>query len=377
MTSLQNATPKLYIGLDVHKKTWSAHFKTDICDHKGMSIPPSFDFLYNYVRNHFSGHEVHLVYEAGCCGFSAARQSLNCGWNTVVVNPADISSNDKDNYTKTDKKDALSMSKLLQQGMLHSIYIPTEQKEQLNMLLRQRNIVTKSLRRIKSQIKGYLLYSGIEIPVAYDNANWSIAFKEWLSGLQFSHSTGKLTLDYKLAELKLYYSQYLQIANDLRKYCRAHHTTDYYLLKSIPGIGGYLASAILAELGDLRRFANEKEFSSYVGMVPGMHVSAGKNSNNRITPRCRALMRSYLVEAAWVTLRHDPEMQAYYRKHVGKNSKSVIIKIAHKLVKRILSVIKNQTPYVVNHTLQLDKELVKELPELSEDMLINDEQDAE
>jgi transposase len=30
-----------------------------------------------------------------------------------------------------------------------------------------------------------------------------------------------------------------------------------YLLKSIPGIGGYLASVILAECGDLRRFNNE------------------------------------------------------------------------------------------------------------------------
>jgi transposase len=373
MTPLQNAISKLYIGLDVHKKTWVAHFKTDICDHKGMSIPPSFDFLYNYVSNQFMGHEVHLVYEAGCCGFSAARQSLHCGWHTVVVNPADIPSNDKDNYTKTDKKDARSMSKLLQQGMLHSIYIPTEQKEQLNMLLRQRNNVTKSLRRVKSQIKGYLLYSGIEIPVAYDNPNWSKSFKEWLSRLAFSHLTGRLTLDYKLAELNLYHSQYLQIANDLRKYCRTHHRTDYYLLKSIPGIGGYLSAAILAELGDLRRFANEKEFSSYVGMVPGMHVSAGKNSNNRITPRCRALMRSYLVEAAWVTLRHDPEMQAYYRKHVGKNSKTIIIKIAHKLVKRILSVIKTQTPYVVNHKLELDKALIDELPPLNEDGLITDE----
>ncbi len=45
MTLSQNATPKLYIGLDMHKKSWSAHFKTDICDHKGMSIPSNFDIL--------------------------------------------------------------------------------------------------------------------------------------------------------------------------------------------------------------------------------------------------------------------------------------------------------------------------------------------
>jgi transposase len=37
---------------------------------------------------------------------------------------------------------------------------------------------------------------------------------------------------------------------------------------SIPGIGGYLASVILAECGDLRRFNNEGQFSSYIGLVP-------------------------------------------------------------------------------------------------------------
>jgi transposase len=49
-----------------------------------------------------------------------------------------------------------------------------------------------------------------------------------------------------------------------------------------------------------------------------------------ITPRSRSQLRSYLVEAAWIAIRKDTEMQNYYRKHQGKNIKSVIIKIAHK-----------------------------------------------
>jgi len=61
------------------------------------------------------------------------------------------------------------------------------------------------------------------------------------------------------------------------------------------------------------------------------------------------LIRSYLIEAAWVAIRRDAEMQAYYRKHFGKNIKNVIIKVAHKLVKRILSVIKNERPYQVSY----------------------------
>ncbi|WP_176029717.1 helix-turn-helix transcriptional regulator [Aquimarina sp. TRL1] len=38
-------------------------------------------------------------------------------------------------------------------------------------------------------------------------------------------------------------------------------------------------------------------------------------------------------------------MQAYYRKHIGKNSKTIIIKVARKLLNRTLAVIKTETPY--------------------------------
>jgi hypothetical protein len=31
-----------------------------------------------------------LAYEVGCCGYTAARQFMEFGWDTYVVNPADI-----------------------------------------------------------------------------------------------------------------------------------------------------------------------------------------------------------------------------------------------------------------------------------------------
>jgi uncharacterized protein YbcI len=68
-----------------------------------------------------------------------------------------------------------------------------------------------------------------------------------------------------------------------------------------------------------------------------------------VTPRCRALLRSYIIESAWVAYRLDPHMQSYYRKHIGKNPKSIIVKIARKLLNRMLSVIKTETNYHINY----------------------------
>jgi transposase len=350
MQSQTITVPKLFIGMDIHKKSWSVHLRTDLFDHKGFSMPPDASKLADYVTNHFGDHEVALTYEAGCCGFTAARYFLNMGWTVKVVNPNDVPRSDKQLYQKTDKLDCRNLCRQLQQDQLHGIYIPTEPEEQLKSLLRQRNQVVKQLRKAKSQIKGLLLFHGIPVPEEFDNANWSKDFTQWLQNIPWTYATGSACMNSKLRILSMLKSEYLQTSNELRAWCRKQHKTDYYLLKSIPGIGGLLSAAILAELGDIRRFSNEREFSNCIGVVPGIHQSSESDSKMGLTPRCKALLRSYLIESAWVAIRTDPEIQAYYRKHAGRNPKNVIVKVAHKMCRRILSVIKSGTPYQMNYS---------------------------
>ena len=66
-----------------------------------------------------------------------------------------------------------------------------------------------------------------------------------------------------------------------------------------------------------------------------------------MNPRCHRLIRSYFVEAAWQAIRTDPVMQAYYRQHLGKGVKKIIVKVANKLLSRTLAVIKTKTPYEI------------------------------
>lgn len=207
----------------------------------------------------------------------------------------------------------------------------------------------QQLRKTKNHIKALLLFHGARVPEEFDNPNWSKAFILWLQQLSSAHITGLQTMQSKLRVLKVLQQELLQTSNELRAYCRKVHTKDYYLLKSIPGIGGILAAAILAELGDIRRFNNERQFANCIGIVPGIHQSSESSTYMGITPMCKPLLRSYFIEAAWVAIRTDPSIQAYYRKHAARNSKSVIVKVAHKMCRRILSVIKTETPYQISY----------------------------
>jgi transposase len=340
--------PKIYIGLDIHKKTWSVSIQTDLFFHKTYSMPAKSEDLYQYVLKNFPNYEVNLVYEAGCCGFSVARFFLNLGWKVLVVNPADIKTGDKQKYQKTDALDAKNLSNQLKIGALKGINIPTEIEDQFTSLARHRTQVTKKLRQTKSHIKSFLLFHGIEVPAEFDNSNWTIDFLKWLDELKCGSDCGDFALQGKLRMFRFVKAEYLLIANQMRSFCRKNYKKDYDLLKSIPGIGGYLSSVIIAECGDLNRFNTEGQFASFVGIVPGMYNSGGGEKCLGITPRSRSQLRSYLIEAAWIAIRKDAEMQEYYKKHHGKNVKNVIVKVAHKMTRRILSVIKTRSPYQIN-----------------------------
>ena len=53
--------PKLYIGIDVHKKSWTFHYQTDLFDGKTITQPANPNKLIDWVQKHFPVHEVLLL----------------------------------------------------------------------------------------------------------------------------------------------------------------------------------------------------------------------------------------------------------------------------------------------------------------------------
>lgn len=341
----RSARPKLYIGIDIHKRSWRIYTATDLFWGKQFTCKPDPCELKKWVDKYFADHEVHCTYEAGCCGYSAYRTFVSYGWQAMVVNPADVARTNKSQYQKTDSIDAQLLCRELRDGRLRGITVPDRQREALRCLFRRRNDLVKDFRVIKSTILMQLLYLGIHIPEQHDNSNWTHAFRDWIKELKLDYSTVDFSLKNRLEHFEYLDGQIRTVSNELRKYCRQHYKEDYYLLKSIPGIGGIVACGILSELGDLRRFKNMKQLSSYVGLIPSIRQSGDSEKTLGMTPRANRLMRSYFVEAAWQAIRFDPVMQAYYRKHVGKDSKRILIKVAHKLLCRTRAVIISGVPY--------------------------------
>ncbi|WP_299438295.1 transposase [uncultured Aquimarina sp.] len=239
------AHPKLFIGIDIHKRSWKIHCATDLFSGKPFSMSPNPEQLRVYVSKHLSGHEVTTAYEAGCCGYYAHRCFESYGWRSLVVNPADIHRKGKERHTKTDKIDAQLIARELKDGRLESIVVPDIEREQLRSLFKRRNDLVKDFCRIKSYIKIQLLYFGIKEPEEFDNDHWSHKYRKWLDDMVFTHPTAKATLDSRMRFFRFVDQELRDVSTQLRRYCKTHYKKDYMLLRSIPGIGAIVACGIL------------------------------------------------------------------------------------------------------------------------------------
>lgn len=90
-------------------------------------------------------------------------------------------------------------------------------------------------------------------------------------------------------------------------------------LMALRGIKLLTATTVVAEIGDLKRFASAPQLMAYLGVVPSEHSSGATKSRGSITKTGNGHVRRVLVEAAW-TYRHPARKTAYLQRRAERTS---------------------------------------------------------
>ncbi|MEQ8470967.1 MAG: IS110 family transposase [Marinoscillum sp.] len=342
---------KIYVGIDVHKTNWKVSIIGEHLTHKTFSQDPEPDQLYQYLATHFPGAEYHSAYEAGFSGFWTHDRLQSLGIHSIVVNPSDIPTTDKEKRQKEDKRDSRKIARSLRNGELEPIRIPTMKNRQDRSLLRVRKAVLKDLQRNKNRIKGLLFFYGFRFPERFKNnsSHWSNAFMKWLEGLEFSEGSGQDSLHFLIESSGFLRKQLLEITRKIRALSRSeYYAQDVELLRSVPGIGLLTSMAWLTELGQMGEYKKMDNLCSYVGLVPSTHSSSDKERVGSITPRGNKALRGMLMESAWIAARIDPALMKKFNELCGRmNPNDAIIRIAKSLISRIRYVLVNRKKYQI------------------------------
>lgn len=106
---------------------------------------------------------------------------------------------------------------------------------------------------------------------------------------------------------------------------------------TIPGIGIMSAGTIIAEFGDLSRFANADKMVAFAGLDCGRSQSGTQDFKGRMVEHGSSYLRQALMNSAESLIMHVPSFYEYYckKKSEGKAHRVVLSHVARKLVRLI------------------------------------------
>jgi len=347
------ATFDTYIGNDVDKRSYCLTVR----DHHKVimtkTIPADPKNLYNFIKHNFGDSKVVVGYEAGPTGFGLYDYLTGRNQSCVVIPTSSIphAANER---VKTNKIDATKLSSMLKEGAFSPVRVPEEPYRDLRNFVRLRFNYIRGQQVSKQRIKSLLLYNSLHTACPEIEKNWSGRAIERLKTLECSDSV-RLRLDMLLEDLSYNREHLLKVGKHLRAFCKNTSEIKDYMryLCSIPGIGIITASATLGRIGNPLNLKGPREIGAFVGVVPTEHSTGDDTHRGSITRIGDGNLRSLLVEAAWVSIRHDKELEQFYnrirkRHHPAIGSRKAIVAVARKLTLRIYRVLKERREYVVH-----------------------------
>lgn len=123
-------------------------------------------------------------------------------------------------------------------------------------------------------------------------------------------------------------------------------------LTTAPGVGPVTATAFVATLDDVRRFAGAHQVEAYLGLVPAEYSSSEKQRRGAITKAGNPRMRWLLVEAAWGVVRSKradtADLRAWAARIAGRRGRrTAVVALARRLAGILYAMWRDGTDYGV------------------------------
>ena len=232
---------------------------------------------------------------------------------------------------KTDKRDSRVLADLHRATLIPEAYIFPEDGRQYRDLARRRlSLVRKRASHFK-ELKMMLTRHGCSAPSRNDIQTLDDSDLEEYLG----HD---LHLDFMIKQtvaiMNVYTMSIKEIEVELESLLQTDDLTER--LMEIPGVGKTLSKTLRLEIGEISRFKNPKQFSSWCRVVPSLSQSGGSSKRGGGSKQGNAFMKNALMQAASAAIRLNPQIRAYREFHVqrrrGSSGRLVTTNIiAHKI----------------------------------------------
>jgi transposase len=313
-TAVTGEERRFFVGVDVHKESFSATVVDEECRVVGRTkMPASSQALIRYLKR-FLPSRIKVCYEAGGFGYSLYDALWAAGLEACVAAPS-MMYRKVGERVKTDERDSRELAMQLCRGMLTIVAVPEVPRRAHRQVLRLFDQVKKERQRVMVRLKAFLRFHGVVTPVGLA-ATWSRRHLSWLKSIEFANDDDGC-LAYARDEYVAHYEFLCARERSVRSKLMGLVKLPAYerkvqVLCSKKGMGKLTALRLLLETGSFSRFKNSRKYTSYLGLTPSERSSGDKQRRGSITRYGNFALRSSLVEIAWIVVRHDSSLRHTY-----------------------------------------------------------------
>jgi transposase len=350
------------IGLDCHPDTFTAAVFKGSTPHDAVKLSTRPDMslqrLLDWAVREFTKDDLFLM-EAGSNSFEIHRRLLALGLRAVVMESCHVGRHAK-TYADNDKMAAARIALVYLQGNAPCVWIPDgvtrERRELLHAYQKAVADHTAASNALKDYLNQYAVrLSSRQQPEAAKTEAWLMAQREWTP-------TQRFILTDLLGHLR---AQAVR-RKELQRLIGQQICAEPLMLRCMRllGIGQINAFALLAIIGDVRRFERPEKLVAYLGLNPGQRESGrGKNIKLGIGKRGRGDLRHLLVQGAHAVLRMGratPLGQWGWKLFARKGNRNIAVAaVARKLVVQVWHLLSGNPPEALEPSKSFDLKLHK------------------
>ena len=296
-----------FVGLDVHAETIAVAVAEADGEVRSLGIIPNrAESVRRLIGKLGPRESLRVCYEAGPTGYVLFWQLSELGVACEVVAPTLVPVKTGDRV-KTDRRDAEKLARCYRAGDLTAVWVPDAAHEALRDLVRARLAAKRDQLRARHRLSKFLLRHGRRPPE--EVGAWTLKHLDWVrSKVHFEEAAQNATLLDYLHEVEHMAARITRLEQAIDAVLPTLPATMRAVidgLQSLRGVAQVSAVTLIAELGQLSRFAHPRQLMGYAGIVSREHSSGERICRGAISKAGNAHLRRIVVEAAW-SYRHRP-----------------------------------------------------------------------
>jgi transposase len=318
-------------GLDVHRKQITFDYVEIHTGEvrRGEVRPATREHLRGWLSQ-FKGKRAAFALEATTGWRFVVEELQRAGVEPHLAEPADTKAlRGPKKRAKTDRIDARHLRELLLIGRLPESWIPPSHIQDLRTLVRMRKTLVEERTAFLQRIHAQLFHHG-------HPQERNLLTKERrarLEQLEELPEVARKTIELSLRMIEHINQELKPIEEELRSFARRQ--VGCRALMRHYGIGELTSVAILAELGDSRRFSSSRHAVRFAGLDITVSQSDGKRSSGKLSRQGSPVLRWAVFEAAQTARRDGSPEHGYYtdaRDRLGPNR--ACLAVARKLIRK-------------------------------------------